>query len=84
MTNPLDMRHWARVGAEHRLKELDAERTAIVGAFPDLATTEDRGTPARSTSAEEKTRGGWKMSAAQKKAVSRRMKKYWAARRAAK
>ncbi len=29
-------------------------------------------------------RGGWKMSAAQRRAVSKRMKKYWTARRKAK
>lgn len=83
MTNPLDMRHWARVGAEQRLREIEAERTAIVHAFPDL-TSGDRGTRARSSSAGKQARGGWKMSAAQKRAVSKRMKKYWAARRAAK
>ena len=31
-----DMRAWALIGAQHRLRELDDERNAIHAAFPEL------------------------------------------------
>lgn len=31
-----DLRTWALLGAQHRLKELDEERAAIFSAFPQL------------------------------------------------
>ena len=74
----------ARKGATHRLEELKAEIASLMKVFPHLRygaavspaipDSVDEGTlrrrPKRST-----------MSAAQRKAVSLRMKKYWAARR---
>jgi hypothetical protein len=63
----------ARLGAQTQLE-------AIIAAFPDLAPGAQRNepkpmpaTPARHSNS---------MSAAQRKAVSRRMKAYWAKRRA--
>jgi len=76
-----DLKAYARRGAEARVAELTAELNGIYNAFPDLR----RGS-ARSATA---TTGGRRrrrkpMSAAQKAAVSKRMKAYWAARRGAK
>jgi hypothetical protein len=68
------MRSLARRGAEVRLAELNEEIKAIHAAFPDLR----RGAPPASSRRRRKP-----MSAAQKKAVSARMRKYWAERRKA-
>lgn len=74
------MREMARAGAESMLKQLRAEVAAIERTFPELA--EGRKSVRRSvTRARKRTR---KMSAAAKKAISQRMKKYWAERRKAK
>ena len=74
------LRDLARAGAEATLNQLRAEIVAIERTFPELATRrrEVRRTLARAT---RKTR---RMSAEARKAVSRRMKKYWAERRKAK
>ena len=69
-----DMKSLARRGAEVRLAELNEEIKAIYAAFPDLR----RGAPPAASRRRRKT-----MSASQKKAVSARMKKYWAERRKA-
>lgn len=65
-------REWARLGAQARLAQIDAERTAILRAFPDLG----RG-----------TRGGYRkkrtISPEGRKAMSEGMKRLWARRRAA-
>jgi hypothetical protein len=73
----LDM---ARKGAEHRYNELKAEIALLVKHFPHLATRTG-GIVSQAVAAPRKRR---KMSAAARKAVSERMKKYWAARRKAK
>ena len=83
------LRAYARIGAIRRLEELRQEEAAIRAVFPDLfgrgrrrgvgaaaATETANDTPQR-----RRRRG---MSAAQRKAVSERMRKYWAARRKAK
>lgn len=70
----------ARMGAEARLSELDRERVDILRSFPDLARTKS-GKLAGSGEAPGFRRRRRTMSAAGRKAVSRRMKKYWAARR---
>jgi hypothetical protein len=73
----------ARIGAAARLAELDRERADLLRDFPGLraasraATGRDGGVPVR----RRRRRG---MSAAARRAVSIRMKKYWAARRKAK
>lgn len=82
----LDLKDLARRGAIARLAELQAETAAILRAFPDLrrgassAGYTDDGTTVRSN----RRRRRKPMSAAQKRAVSVRMKAYWAQRRAAK
>lgn len=70
-----DLTAWARLGAQTRLVELAAERRAILATFPDLrAATE------RPRKANGRTRR--RLSSAQRQAVSERMKRYWAARKA--
>jgi hypothetical protein len=78
----LDLKSYARRGAEVRLAELNAEIQAIYSAFPELrrGSQASRGKSARP----QRRRRRPAMSAAQRKAVSARMKKYWAARRKAK
>jgi len=86
-----DLKSYARHGARARLRELAEEAKQILTIFPDLSASVDEdelpvnfilrkgarkalsGTPVR-----RRRRG---MSAAQRKAVSARMKKYWAERR---
>jgi hypothetical protein len=71
------------VGARARLIELRAEMASLVRAFPEIgrgsalgsgAIVKRRAKPGRKTP----------MTAAERREVSERMKKYWAARRAAK
>jgi hypothetical protein len=73
----------ARLGAQSRLAELRKEEAAIRAAFPDLF----RGAGAKgargAAEPKKRTRKRRKMSAAEKRAVSERMKKYWADRRKA-
>ena len=69
----------ARHGAESVLKQLRAEIIAIERTFPELA--EHSAAVKRSLKAAGKQ--GRTMSAAARKAVSLRMKKYWAERRKA-
>lgn len=76
----------ARVGAQARLAELDRERQSIVRAFPDLSGGR-RGRPSKAGAAAAGGRARRRqrtMSAAERRAVSIRMKKYWADRRKAK
>jgi len=70
----------ARVGAEARLNELRTEEAAILKAFPDLRgrRTQLKSNGIEAAPARQHRR---KMSAAARKAVSERMKKYWAGRR---
>ena len=75
-----ELQRLARIGARARLMELRLEEAAIRRAFPDLfragrsqATAANRiGVPAR------RRRGSSRMSAEARKAISERMKKYWA------
>jgi hypothetical protein len=69
----------ASFGAKARLEELREEEAAIRKAFPGLSSGRSASTPAASGMMGMK-RGG-NLSAAARKAVSVRMKKYWAARR---
>jgi hypothetical protein len=71
----------ARRGAEVALKELRAEIVAIERTFPELGLPSRRRALRRSVrEATNRPRG---MSAAARRAVSARMKKYWAERRKA-
>ena len=72
-----DLKAYARQGAAARVADLNAELAAIYRVFPDLRG----GVKASALGRKRKRRG---MSAAQKAEVSKRMKKYWAARRAKK
>ena len=72
----------ARAGAEKVLNELRAEIIAIEKTFPELALPRKRQAVARTIKRVEQR--GANMSAAARKAVSARMKKYWAERRKAK
>ena len=83
------LRAYARIGAMKRLEELRQEEASIRAAFPELfrgrraAGTGDASSPGVSDDAPRRRRR-WRMSPAQKRAVSERMRKYWAARRKAK
>jgi len=85
----VDLREWAVKGAEQRLAEIADEARAIFQTFPelrkqgrgfDLGTTGRKGAKASGEVAAPKRRRS-RMSAAARKAVSARMKKYWAERR---
>jgi hypothetical protein len=75
------LRELARAGAEQAVKQLRAEIIAIERTFPELKLPGARRALRRSvTEATSRTR---RMSAAARKAVSARMKRYWAERRRA-
>jgi hypothetical protein len=76
------LRDLARSGAETVLKQLRAEIIAIERTFPELAIPQKRRAVREAfQSARKRVRT---MTAAERKAVSDRMKKYWAERRKAK
>jgi hypothetical protein len=77
------LREWAVRGAEQRLLEIANEAAAIHRAFPELRQRGRRAGATEGGAAVRPARGRRrsKMSAANRKAVSERMKKYWAARR---
>ena len=79
---PERIKELARAGAEKVLNELRAEIIAIERTFPELAIPPRRRAVTRAIKRMEKR--GSQMSAAARKAVSARMKKYWAERRKAK
>jgi hypothetical protein len=72
----VDVQELARAGAEARLRDLHAEIAALVKAFPGVGRLPNAAT---ATTTRQRSR----MSAAARKAVSVRMKKYWAGRRKA-
>ena len=84
------LRRLARHGATARLEELRQEEAAIKATFPELFGRGRRGRAngavkaAAPAGAVKATRGRRRMSAANRKAVSERMRKYWAERRKAK
>ena len=85
-----DLKSYARRGAETRLRELAEEAKQLLKVFPDLSASFDEDELPLNfilrRGARKSARGGRKrskMSAAQRKAVSARMKKYWATRRKA-
>jgi hypothetical protein len=75
------LRELARTGAEVTIKRLRAEIIAIERAFPELRLRQGRRAVRRSL--QEATTRTRTMSAAARKAVSARMKRYWAERRKA-
>jgi len=76
------LRDLARSGAENVLKQLRAEIIAIERTFPELAIPQKR--RAVREALQKVRRRVRTMSAAERKAVSERMRKYWAERRKAK
>ena len=75
------VRELAKEGADRLLRQLRAEIIAIERTFPELALSQRRRQVRQAVQqAQKSTRT---MSAAARKAVSRRMKKYWAERRKA-
>jgi hypothetical protein len=93
-TNELDLRTYAVLGAEARLLQIAQEVAAIYKQFPELrgrktgrdlggTTAASEAPPVRGRRAGRQ--GGRRpLSSAERQAASERMKKYWAARRAAK
>jgi hypothetical protein len=82
----IDFRSFAEAGARTRLQELRDEADRILRAFPDLAagaTGARAGQPAAKGEAAPTGRRRV-MSAAERKSVSERMRRYWASRREAK
>jgi hypothetical protein len=75
------LRELARTGAEVALNRLRAEMIAIERTFPELALPKRRRALRQSMNAA--TTHTRRTSAAARKAVSERMKKYWAERRKA-
>jgi hypothetical protein len=75
------LRELARTGAEVTIKRLRAEIIAIERTFPELRLRQGRRAVRRSL--QEATTRTRTMSAAARKAVSARMKRYWAERRKA-
>jgi hypothetical protein len=76
------LRDLARSGAETVLRQLRAEIIAIERTFPELALPQKR--RAVRNAVESARKRARTMTAAERKAVSERMKKYWAERRKAK
>ena len=87
--NQTELRRYAVLGAETRLLALTEEVAAIHRVFPelrnggrpDLRNASENGSSAGGTQARDKGRRKGGMSAAQRRAVSERMRKYWAGRR---
>jgi hypothetical protein len=71
------LRSLARLGAQQRILQLRVEAEEIYRQFPDLRT----GSAASTNGDAPRRRRRRRMSAAQRKAVGARMRKYWAARR---
>jgi hypothetical protein len=85
----VDLRDFARRGAEARIAELNAELTSIYAAFPDLRRNGRTGRRGRNADApvekiRRRRRRRRALTPAEKKAISARMKKYWAERRKSK
>ena len=80
--NQEQLRRLARLGAVARLEQLRAEEAAIRSEFPELfgrGRRDDGAAPGGTAGAPRRRRA--KMSAQARKAVSERMRKYWAERR---
>ena len=84
--NREDLKRLARLGAKARLEELRREEASIRQAFPDLfrGGRGGRSGAQRASASAGPRRRRRGMSAAARRAVSERMKKYWAERRKAK
>jgi hypothetical protein len=76
------LREFALVGARAKFAALQAELASLVATFPELAKA--AGTKVAAAVPGRKRGRKKPMTAAEKKAVSERMRKYWAERRAGK
>ena len=77
-----DLKSYARRGAEARLRELAEEAKQLLKVFPDLSASFDEDElPLNFILRRDARRRRKRMSAAQRKAVGERMRKYWAERR---
>jgi hypothetical protein len=74
-----ELRSLALVGARARYADLRAQMTALLKTFPELERAGAPATPRRARKPGRKN----PMTAAERRQVSERMKKYWAERRAA-
>ena len=79
--NQEQLRRLARLGAVARLEQLREEEAAIRAEFPELFGGRRGNGRVRGASPKKRRRPA--MSAAQRKEVSERMRKYWAERRKA-
>lgn len=79
-----ELRIFALVGARARLAALQAEVASLLATFPELRGGKGAASSAGSQTPGQKPGRKRPMSAAEKKAVSDRMRKYWADRRAGK
>jgi len=94
LAKSFDLKSYARHGAKARLRELADEAKQILTIFPDLSASVDedelpitfilRKGARKQAIATGIRRRRRRMSAAQRKAVGERMRKYWADRRKAK
>ncbi|HXH07120.1 MAG TPA: hypothetical protein VNI83_11065 [Vicinamibacterales bacterium] len=75
-----NLRRLARLGAQARLQELDRERAAILRAFPELRRGAGR-VPSAAGAGNTRPRRRRRFTAAERRAISERMKRYWAERR---
>src|SRR4051812_29110639 len=77
-----ELQRLARIGAAARLAELEQERATLLRAFPNLRTAVAASREGQRAVTPPRRRRRSRMSAEARKAVSQRMKLYWAARRA--
>lgn len=75
-----ELLRFARAGAEARLRELEREMESILTSFPDLRPGHGGEAPAAGVG-KRPPRQLW--NAEQRKAISERMRRYWANRREA-
>ncbi len=75
-----ELRRLALAGAKTRLQELEAERRSLMHEFPELGPARSKGPVSRRPAAHK---GKRKMTAAERRAISKRMKALWAERRKA-
>jgi hypothetical protein len=81
--HPFHILELAKRGAEHRYQELKAEIESLVKLFPHLPSHSGGplSAPVETVKRAIRRRRRRKMTDEMKKAVSERMKKYWAAKR---
>jgi hypothetical protein len=75
-----ELRQLAITGAKARIKELDAQRMALLREFLELNSSSRPITQAN-VGRPRRTRRTRRLTAAQRRAISQRMKRFWAERR---